>query len=84
VMMDCVVVDVSAVADVTLDDEFVLLGAQGSEQVTADDLARLRNTISWEVLTSMAQRIPRVYHRAAVPVAARTLLGEVHPEGTSS
>lgn len=83
VMMDCVVVDVSDVPGVTIDDEFVLLGQQDDERITVDELARRRNTISWEVLTSMAQRLPRVYHAAAVLVAARTLLAEVHPDGTS-
>ena len=84
VMMDCVVVDVSSVPDVGLDDEFVLLGEQGGERITVGELARRRTTILWEVLTSMAQRLPRVYHRAAVPMAARTLLAEVHPVRTST
>ncbi|HEY7599879.1 MAG TPA: alanine racemase [Candidatus Limnocylindrales bacterium] len=83
VMMDVVVVDVSAIPDLTLYDEFVLLGRQGEHEISANDLAHARTTISWEVLTSMAQRIPRVYHRAAVPMAVRTLTGEVLPERTS-
>jgi alanine racemase len=82
VMMDVVVVDVSAVPDLTPYDEFVLLGRQGDQEIGANELAHRRNTISWEVLTSMAQRLPRVYHRAAVPMAVRTLLGEVLPEST--
>ena len=73
VMMDVVVVDVSAIPDLTLYDEFVLLGAQGDDEISANELAHRRTTISWEVLTSMAQRVPRVYHRAAVPMAVRTL-----------
>jgi alanine racemase len=82
VMMDVVVVDVTSVPDVTLEDEFVLLGRQGDEEISAHELAHRRTTISWEVLTSMAQRLPRVYHRAAVPMAVRTLLGEVLPDST--
>jgi alanine racemase len=82
VMMDVVVADVSAVPDVTLDDEFVLIGRQGEQEIGVHDLAHRRTTISWEVLTSMAQRLPRVYHRAAVPMAVRTLVGEVLQEGT--
>ena len=39
----------------------------------ASDLARIRNTISWEVVTAMSRRLPRVYHAAAGPVALRTL-----------
>ena len=52
---------------VGVDDEFVLLGAQGDERITAADLARARTTNSWEVVTSMSRRVPRVYHAAAGP-----------------
>ena len=45
--------------------EFVLLGRQGSEHITAGELARRRNTIAWEVLSSMAQRVDRVYYPEA-------------------
>jgi hypothetical protein len=62
---------------VELADEVVLMGRQGTDEISADELARGRNTISWEVLTAMAQRLPRVYHARAVPVATRTLLGEL-------
>ena len=57
------------------DDEFVLLGGQGTERITAEDLARLRTTNTWEVVTQMARRLPRVYHAAAGPVGLRTLIG---------
>lgn len=67
VSMDSVGVDVSAVPGVDIDDEFVLLGAQGGERITATDLARQRTTIAWEVLTGMAPRLGRVYHRRAEP-----------------
>jgi alanine racemase len=65
VSMDAVAVDVSDVEGVGYDDEFVLLGRQGSEAITAVDLARARNTIPWEVLTGMAARLGRVYHPLA-------------------
>jgi alanine racemase len=74
VAMDSIMVDLTDVAEAGLDDELVLLGRHGDVQISADDLARRRNTISWEVVTTMAQRLPRVYHARAVPVAVRTLL----------
>jgi alanine racemase len=76
VAMDAVMADVTDVEGVNLDDEFVLLGRQGAESVTAYDLARLRNTNPWEVVTSMSFRIPRVYHADSVLLGARTLDGE--------
>ena len=76
VAMDAVAADVTEVPGVGLDDEFVLLGRQGEAVITAADLARLRNTIAWEVLAAMAYRLPRVYHSAAGLSGHRTLAGE--------
>jgi alanine racemase len=54
-------------------DEFVLLGASGDERITVVELAQLRTTNSWEVVSGMARRLPRVYHAAAGPVGLRVL-----------
>jgi alanine racemase len=77
VTMDAVMIDVTDVSGppVDRDDEFVLLGAQGSERITAEDLARLRTTNTWEVVTQMSARMPRVYHAAAGALGLRTLTG---------
>lgn len=75
VAMDAVMADVTDVPGPPIGaaDEFVLLGASGSERIAASDLAHERNTNSWEVVTGMARRLPRVYHAAAGPVGLRTL-----------
>ena len=75
VAMDAVMVDVTDVpgAPVGPDDEFVLLGSQGAERITAEDLARTRTTNTWEVVSQMSWRLPRVYHAAADPVGSRTI-----------
>jgi alanine racemase len=58
---------------VTERDEFVLLGAQGEERITAFELAATGGTISYEVVTGMSRRVARVYHAAGSPVGVRTL-----------
>ncbi len=75
VAMDAVMADVTDVPGppVSIDDEFVLLGTQGSETIPVEDLARMRTTNPWETVTAMSRRLPRVYHAAAVPVTVRTL-----------
>jgi alanine racemase len=77
VAMDGIMIDVTGIPGppVTPDDEFVLLGRQGDERISVEDLARLRTTNTWEVMTQMAARLPRVYHAAAGPVDLRTLTG---------
>jgi alanine racemase len=42
-------------------DEVVLLGRQGDSEITADELAGWAGTISYEVLTNINSRVPRVY-----------------------
>jgi alanine racemase len=78
VAMDAVMADVTDVpgAPVTDDDEFVLIGSQGGERISAADVATARGTISWEVVTSLAARVPRVYHAASVPRELRTVADE--------
>ena len=77
VSMDAVMVDVTDVpgAPVTEDDEFVLLGSQGDQRITAYDLASVCDTISYEILTGMSRRLTRVYHAAGSAIGARTLTG---------
>jgi hypothetical protein len=58
---------------VTTADEFVLMGSQGAHWISVEDLARQRTTNTWEVVTQMSGRMPRVYHAAAGAVALTTL-----------
>ena len=78
VAMDAVMADVTDVPGerVTVGDEFVLIGSQGPAWITAADVAAARGTNSWEVVTSLAARLPRVYHAASVPREIRTLVND--------
>jgi alanine racemase len=48
---------------VTGDDEFVLIGRQGDDEITADEVAEQRGTIGYEVTTMLRERLPRRHHR---------------------
>jgi len=61
VCMDQCVVDVTDVAEVRVGDEVVLLGRQGSEEITAEEIANWANTISYEVFTGIWTGLPRIY-----------------------
>jgi alanine racemase len=77
VAMDAMMVDVTDVPGppVGIGDEFVLIGEQGGERITVAELAQRRTTNSWEVVTSMSRRLPRVYDAASGPIGFRTLVG---------
>jgi alanine racemase len=59
VCMDIIMVDVSAVGLVQQDDEVVLIGTQGEETITADDIASKIDTISYEILTNLRESMQR-------------------------
>ncbi len=62
VTMDQVVVDVSHISgSVGSGEEVVLIGTQGTEQITAGELADKAGTIPWEILTGITNRVERVY-----------------------
>ena len=78
--MDATMADVTDAPGVGLDDEFVLIGRQDGLQIVTNELARARTTIPWEVVTSMAHRLPRVYHADSVLKGLRTLSGEIRAQ----
>lgn len=61
ICMDQFMVDVTEIPDVKPGDTAILLGKQGDEVITADDLAKLCNTISYEILVNISPRVPRIY-----------------------
>ena len=61
ICMDQCMVDVTAVPDVKRGDEIVLLGKQGENEITADDLAAINGTINYEITCCFDLRIPKVY-----------------------
>jgi alanine racemase len=72
VCMDMTMVDVTALPEVRAGDEAVLIGCQGDEEITADEVAELAGTISYEILCRIGPRVPRIYrptNAAGVPPA---------------
>ncbi len=61
VSMDQVVVDVDSIPGVTMEEEVVVIGRQGREEIRAEEVARWAQTINYEVTTGLLPRVPRVY-----------------------
>ncbi|MDR3112672.1 MAG: alanine racemase [Elusimicrobiota bacterium] len=59
ITMDMSMVDVSDVKDVAVGDEVVLIGKQGNNMITAQELAKIQETISYEIVCSISSRVPR-------------------------
>jgi len=60
ICMDQIMADVGDFK-VRLGDEVVLIGSQGRNRITSEELAGLSGTISYEIVCGLGSRIPRVY-----------------------
>jgi alanine racemase len=61
ITMDQAMVDVSKLPRVATGNEVVLLGQQGRDAITANELASWCGTVPWEILTNISYRVTRVY-----------------------
>ncbi len=64
VCMDMCMVDITSLPEVKVGEEVVLIGSQGKERITADEIAKLIGTISYEVVCAISKRVPRIYSRS--------------------
>ena len=64
VCMDLTMLDVTDIAKAQQGDEVVLLGTQENETISADEMAAWADTISYEILTSIGARIPRIHYNS--------------------
>ena len=63
ICMDQLMADVTDIKGVREGTEVTLMGTEGSETITADDLAGLCGTIGYEIICGISKRIPRVIYR---------------------
>ena len=61
VCMDLTMIDVTDIGGVQEGDEVVLLGRQADAEISVDEMAAWSNTISYEILTSIGARVPRIH-----------------------
>ena len=59
VSMEKIAVNVSDIPDVKIGDEVVLLGKQGDQHITVDEVAEWLGTINYEIITTIMSRAPR-------------------------
>jgi alanine racemase len=67
VSMDNITLDLGPASPVSVGDVATLIGTDGNERQTAEQLANRLDTINYEVLCGISRRVPRVYHRDGVP-----------------
>ena len=61
VTMDQTMIDVGHIRGVSVGDEVVIIGRQGRDEIRAEKFARLAETIAYEAVCSISNRVPRIY-----------------------
>jgi len=61
ICMDQCLCDVTDIPDVSVGDEVVLIGKQGDQEITADEIANKVGTISYEILCGINANVKRIY-----------------------
>ncbi|MBI5428537.1 MAG: alanine racemase [Nitrospinae bacterium] len=61
ICMDMCLIDVTDIPEAQVGDEAVILGRQGQEAISAEELAQQNGTVPYEILCAVSKRVPRVY-----------------------
>lgn len=59
--MDQTIIEVGHILNAKPEDEVILMGSQGNETITVDELAEKTNTINYEIVSSLTSRVESVY-----------------------
>lgn len=79
ICMDQCMIDVTGIPGVQLHDEAVLIGAQGDEWLSGEEVGALVGTNAYDITTTLAPRIPRVYIQNAAVLSVRDLVNDPLP-----
>ncbi len=61
VCMDSIMVDVTYIPEARIGDEATLIGRQGNEKITADDIAANGSTVNYEIICKISPRVTRIF-----------------------
>lgn len=68
ICMDQCMIDLSDFPDAQVGDEVILIGSEGDEFISADELAGRYGTIGYEVVCAVNRRVPRYYFKDGKPI----------------
>jgi alanine racemase len=85
VSMDNITIDLGSdpAAEELRGERAVLIGFQGPERITAEEVARRQNTINYEITCALTPRVPRFYHRDGRPTEEQAAAGHAPSLGKS-
>ena len=82
VCMDQFMVDVTEIPEAAEDDPVTLIGRDGGEEITVEELAERSGGFHYELLCGIGKRVPRVYRKGGRVVGAKDYFEDSYPELT--
>lgn len=76
VCMDQFMVDVTKIPDVKIGDEVTLIGTDGTEKITMEELGEVSGRFNYEFACDLGKRIPRVFYKDGKRVRTRDYFGD--------
>ena len=69
--MDQMMIDVTEIPKVKRGDTVTLMGRDGEERITAEEIGTLSHSFHYEMVCNVGKRIPRVYYKEGEAIGAR-------------
>ncbi len=70
ICMDQMMVDVTHIPDVKLEDTVTLMGADGEKIITAEEISAAADSFNYEFVCGISRRVPRIYYQNGKQVSA--------------
>lgn len=80
VCMDQMMVDVTHIPEAKADDEVTLIGRDGSDEITVEELARTGGGFHYEIVCDIGKRVPRVYVRGGRIVGKKDYFKDIYED----
>ena len=80
ICMDQLMVDVTHIPDVQVNDKVVLVGSYGSETITMEQIAEAADSFNYEFVSGISRRVPRIYVSGGKTVHAVHYLLDAYKE----
>lgn len=74
VTMDQIMIDISKFENPQIGEDVIILGKNGKEEVSADEIAKKCRTINYEIVTRIGKRMPKVYIKNGEVIKIKSLL----------
>ena len=80
VCMDQTMVDITDIPEVREGDEVIVIGKDGAQELSAEEVSALAGSFNYELLCDVGKRVPRVYYRDGRVIGSKDYNEDLYPD----